>query len=113
MCLIAMAVVAVVLRLIMWLAREAMKHRKLRIAWSVLCGIVAVFVVAIWMRSYRWHDTLILNEPSRASGAGWNKGELFFVTNTPPVTLRKELVFQHEEPDYEHNWEDTRLGFQF
>ncbi len=28
-----------------------MKHRKLRIAWSVACGIAAVLLVALWVRS--------------------------------------------------------------
>ena len=29
-----------------------MKHRKLRIAWSVAWGVVAVLLVALWVRSY-------------------------------------------------------------
>ena len=43
--------------------------------------------------------------------AGWNKGELFFLTNVPPVTLRRQLSFQQAEPDYEHDFEDAHLGF--
>jgi hypothetical protein len=89
-----------------------MKHRKLRISWSVAWGVLCVLLIAMWVRSYRWHDTLVFNVPSRASAAGWNKGELFFVSNSPPITLRREFSFQHEEPDYEHKFEDTFLGFQ-
>jgi hypothetical protein len=33
-----------------------MKHRKLRIAWSVAWGIVAVLLIALWVRSYWWVD---------------------------------------------------------
>ncbi len=33
-----------------------MKHRKRRIAWSVAWGIVAVLLVALWVRSYWWLD---------------------------------------------------------
>jgi len=33
-----------------------MEHRKLRIAWSVAWGIVAVLLVALWVRSYSWLD---------------------------------------------------------
>jgi hypothetical protein len=33
-----------------------MKHRKLRIAWSVAWGIAVVLLVALWGRSYRWID---------------------------------------------------------
>jgi len=36
-----------------------MKHRKLRIAWSVGWGVVAVLVLMLWVRSYwRW-DSLV------------------------------------------------------
>ena len=41
-----------------------MKHRKLRIAWSVAWGIVAVLLVALWVRSYWRLDTL---SPSRTT----------------------------------------------
>jgi hypothetical protein len=35
-----------------------MKHRKLRIAWSVAWGIVAALLVALWVRSYASRDIL-------------------------------------------------------
>ncbi len=35
-----------------------MKHRKLRIAWSVGWGVATVMLVALWVRSYRWSDDL-------------------------------------------------------
>jgi hypothetical protein len=32
-----------------------MKYRKLRIAWSLLCGILCLLLIALWVRSYsRW-----------------------------------------------------------
>jgi hypothetical protein len=37
-----------------------MKHRKLRIAWSVAWGIAAVLLCALWVRSYWWADNLLL-----------------------------------------------------
>jgi hypothetical protein len=30
-----------------------MRFRKLRIAWSVMCGIACVLLIALWVRSYR------------------------------------------------------------
>jgi len=30
-----------------------MRFRKLRIAWSVVCGVVAVLLIVLWVRSYR------------------------------------------------------------
>jgi hypothetical protein len=35
-----------------------MKYRKLRIAWSVACGVSAVLLVMLWARSYRYWDQL-------------------------------------------------------
>jgi hypothetical protein len=32
--------------------------RYLRIAFSVACGLACVLLIALWVRSYRWHDTL-------------------------------------------------------
>jgi hypothetical protein len=42
-----------------------MKHRKLRIAWSVAWGIVAVLFVAVWVRSYWWADNLTVRLTDR------------------------------------------------
>ena len=33
-----------------------MRFRKLRIAWSVTCGITCVLLIALWARSYWWVD---------------------------------------------------------
>ncbi len=33
-----------------------MKHRKLRIAWSVAWGIAAVLLIVLWAHSYAWHQ---------------------------------------------------------
>jgi hypothetical protein len=29
-----------------------MKYRKLRIAWSVACGILLLLLISLWVRSY-------------------------------------------------------------
>jgi hypothetical protein len=34
----------------------AMKHRTLRIAWSVAWGILCLLLIALWLRSYWWRD---------------------------------------------------------
>jgi hypothetical protein len=36
-----------------------MKYRKLRIAWSVAWGVVAVLVCGLWVRSYFWWDVWV------------------------------------------------------
>src|SRR6476469_394529 len=33
-----------------------MRFRKLRIAWSVMCLIACVLLIALWVRSYSWVD---------------------------------------------------------
>jgi hypothetical protein len=33
-----------------------MRFRKLRIAWSVVCAIASVLLIALWVRSYWWVD---------------------------------------------------------
>ena len=35
-----------------------MKYRKLRIAWSVAWGVVCLLLIALWVRSYGWYDTI-------------------------------------------------------
>src|SRR4029079_2241688 len=39
-----------------------MKHRKLQIAWSLVCGLAAVLLIALWVRSYWWTDTTSFSE---------------------------------------------------
>jgi hypothetical protein len=33
-----------------------MKYRKLRIAWSVGCGIICLLLITLWVRSYWYYD---------------------------------------------------------
>jgi hypothetical protein len=37
-----------------------MKHRKLRIAWSVTCGVAALLLVPLWVRSYGTVDAVYI-----------------------------------------------------
>ena len=48
-----------------------MRFRKLRIAWSVACGIVCLLLIALWVRSYWWIDnSLVLQNPAIVSLRG-------------------------------------------
>ena len=42
-----------------------MKYRKLRIAWSVGCGVLCLLLIALWVRSYWWADDLMLPLPNQ------------------------------------------------
>jgi hypothetical protein len=41
-------------------AKPPLRFRKLRVAWSVAWGIVAVLLVALWVRSYQTHDIVTI-----------------------------------------------------
>jgi hypothetical protein len=49
-----------------------LKFRKLRIAFSAVCGVVCLLLIALWVRSYWWNDTI--NSPTR--------GDHFFVAQS-------------------------------
>jgi hypothetical protein len=40
-----------------------MTFRKLRIAWSAMCGILCLLLIVLWVRSYTWADDLIIRLP--------------------------------------------------
>ena len=44
-----------------------MKYRKLRIAWSVAWGVVAVLLCVLWVRSYWWAERFCLAKSHRQS----------------------------------------------
>src|SRR5689334_2853665 len=37
-----------------------MRYRKLRIAWSVVWGLLALAVFVLWVRSYWWQDCVMI-----------------------------------------------------
>jgi hypothetical protein len=43
----------------------SMTYRKLRIAWSVLCGMLCLLLVVLWVRSYLYHDIVALSWNSK------------------------------------------------
>jgi hypothetical protein len=63
-----------------------MKYRKLRIAWSVVCGVLCLLLIALWERSLKTCDVL-----SRRYADGWMKTMLFSSHGT--------LVFEQSRDD--------------
>jgi hypothetical protein len=51
-----------------------MKYRKLRIAWSVLCGVACVLLIGLWVRSYWRMDSVQLNLPGTRGGLLSSRG---------------------------------------
>jgi hypothetical protein len=88
-----------------------MKYRKLRIAWSVAWGIVAVLLIALWVRSYWVADVIGRTSPLREVIWESNRGSLSYVrfvphTSTSQFTNRWSHQFLHPTGD-------PRFGFAY
>src|SRR5437016_412120 len=60
-----------------------MRFRKLRIAWSKGCGVMAVLLIALWMRSYSLHDYLAKTTSSRRIEIDSDNGFLILTDYNP------------------------------
>jgi hypothetical protein len=56
-----------------------MRFRKLRIAWSVFCGLATVLLIALWARSYYWFDAWRIDPIYKAYSIGGQSGAGCFV----------------------------------
>jgi hypothetical protein len=69
-----------------------MKYRKLRIAWSVGCGVVCLLLVVLWVRSYWRYDHVFFPGPHRiASMNGRISLDENFIMKGPIPTWRLDL----------------------
>jgi hypothetical protein len=72
-----------------------LKHRKLRIAWSVACGVACLALITLWMRSYWWVELFYLPiNASRAINIGYVPGFLAFGTGTSSKPLGSAKVLR-------------------
>jgi hypothetical protein len=75
-----------------------MKYHKLRIAWSVVCGVVALLLCVLWVRSYwRWDE---IGVPLGANGYSLTSavGRLGLYGERPDVPVTSWWYF-HTEVD--------------
>ena len=68
-----------------------MKYRKLRIAWSVGCGVACLLLIALWVRSYWVYEGIVrqnkrLSEPTIVMFAS-NRGTVIFSRRVVPPSL--------------------------
>jgi hypothetical protein len=75
------------------------KYRKLRIAWSVLWGVVAVLLVVLWARSYWWSDVITLTTPPFDAGIDSASGG---TTISFFVDADRELTTEWIRKSYRH-----------
>ena len=68
-----------------------MKHRKLRIAWSVMWGIVALLLIALWVRSYSMHDAFYIIRRNHVDANGVGNGGLWLISFNGNVSSLVEV----------------------
>jgi len=73
-----------------------MKYRKLRIAWSVACGIACLLLVALWVRSHLWCDMLEYTRGQTYVCVAAGRGIACFrwVTHQPSVKVGNKLGWE-------------------
>jgi len=74
-----------------------MRFRKLRIAWSVGCGLACVLLIALWVRSYWLIDTVgnARNTPPdiTITSLVFDQGHFRFYRMTQPMKLNPSRTF--------------------
>src|SRR5690348_12020121 len=82
-------------------SRRAMKFRNLRIAWSVVWGVVAVLLIVLWVRSYSIGDAVCwLDNSLHRIVAGSNSGCIYLdrITNSPHGSQGNGWSYFHFSP---------------
>jgi hypothetical protein len=64
-----------------------MKYRKLRIAWSAVCGIVCLLLIVLWVRSYWTCDIFTRIDGEQITTVKSNRGALFLARITTRQTI--------------------------
>jgi hypothetical protein len=84
--------------------------RYLRIAFSTTCGITAVLLVVLWVRSYYAADSLRLSRQSGSVVLASGYGGLSLLTSDG--TLDPGWKLNHRQPDFIVSKSRFRFGFQ-
>ena len=75
-----------------------MKFRKLRIAWSVACGIACVLLIALWVRSYWCADVIDIPRSKYLVEVGSEYGKIGIVKFDDPSISAGRWEFVSEDP---------------
>jgi hypothetical protein len=92
-----------------------MKYRKLRIAWSVAWGVIAVLLCVLWMRSYWWTDRIEYVETWETTRVESSVGKTSFIQFHYDVAMLGDsacritadrVAASDDEPDpaFEFHW---------
>src|SRR4030095_6915172 len=84
------------------------KHRKLRIAWSVTWGVVAVLLCVLWVRSYQATDIVIGQSFSTTTNIIINRGSITLqntvLDNNSPFVWRVQSLPPQRVPAGGFRW---------
>src|SRR5689334_18375262 len=90
-----------------------MRFRKLRIVWSVFWGIACVLLIALWVRSYWFSDTI--RTPNgwtySSSRGGVAVGVNYLVADNGVLRPIKEWIYSSAKTDYQYSLHESYLGF--
>ncbi len=97
-----------------------MKHRKLRIAWSMVWGVVAALLVVLWVRSYRiWDRGYWPGRPQvqlRTEFSSDSGHVVVAIAPRMPASSDSVIVIRRPGPapaGYQKQYADETLGFYF
>jgi hypothetical protein len=91
-----------------------MRFRKLRIAWSVGWSLLAVLLIALWVRSYRHWDVFYAGLGQRVVGVNSAKGHLSTTISvlSKGTTANSGFHSMEAADEYDFDWIEIR-GFHF
>jgi hypothetical protein len=71
-----------------------MRFRKLRIAWSVACGIACVLLIVLWVRSYYVTDRIVIVRSSVGTVRAYSAaGQLITIATTSAVQTKPPEIW--------------------
>src|SRR4051812_46227316 len=92
-----------------------MRYRKLRIAFSVTCGIACVLLIVLWLRSYWLVEHFLWNRTAESFGISIYPGQVSLESVNGPVMMPmgwSHVVFPQSGADSTSDDEPkTILGF--
>jgi hypothetical protein len=79
-----------------------MRFRKLRIAWSVLCGGACLLLIALWVRSYSRHTISLIRVTPTHRYYLHSRGGTVAFERERRVFISLELQLLHEDSDFDY-----------
>jgi hypothetical protein len=89
------------------------RYRKLRIAWSVLCGIACLLLIVLWVRSYTIRDSAFWPRTKLGIEINSMQGHVVLFIAFQPFTGGEQFKIRHEKitPNDEMRVKRGILGF--